>query len=342
MGASLSTMERLTVRRLTGSRPDHPARQETTMTTTPTTTATSTSTAATAPAASSVSTTGEAPGAHVVLGATGKSGRRVADRLDALGLPVRRASRGGTDATTRFDWADESTWTRVLAGAESVYVAYAPDLAVPGAPETVTRLAALARDAGVRRLVLLSGRGETEAQRAEAMVGEAFPGRTVVRCAFFAQNFSESFLLEPVLDGTLALPVDDVAEPFVDLEDVADVAVAALTDDAHAGQVYELTGPRLLTFADAVAEIGAARGREVTFVPITMDEFTGGLTAAGLPDDVVGLMRYLFAEVLDGRGAHVTDGVRRALGREPRDLREFAAREAAAWAAPGLGDESRS
>ncbi|WP_222844025.1 NmrA family transcriptional regulator [Cellulosimicrobium sp. CUA-896] len=219
-------------------------------------------------------------------------------------------------------------------GADAVYVAYAPDLAVPGAPETVTRLAALARDAGVRRLVLLSGRGETEAQRAEAMVGDAFPGRTVVRCAFFAQNFSESFLRDAVLDGAVVLPVDGVAEPFVDLEDVADVAVAALTDDAHAGRVYELTGPRALTFAEAVAEIAAASGREVAYVPVTADAFAAGLRAEGVPDDAVELLEYLFTEVLDGRGTPVADGVRAALGREPRDLREVAEREAAAWAAP--------
>ncbi|WP_435735552.1 NmrA family transcriptional regulator [Cellulosimicrobium sp. PMB13] len=271
-----------------------------------------------------------APGTVLVLGATGKSGRRVADRLDALGLPVRRGSRSGT-GPDRFAWDDETTWEAALDGVEAVYVAYAPDLAIPGAPETVTRFAAQARSAGVRRLVLLSGRGEAEAQRAETAVAEVFPARVVVRCAFFDQNFSESFLLEPVLEGTLALPVSDVVEPFVDLEDVAEVAVAALTDDAHAGQVYELTGPRLLTFADTVAEIAAASGRDVTFVPISMEEFTGGLTAAGLPDDVVDLMRYLFVEVLDGRGAHLTDGVRRALGREPRDIREFASREVAAW-----------
>ncbi|MBD5788321.1 NAD(P)H-binding protein [Cellulosimicrobium terreum] len=274
-------------------------------------------------------------GTTLVVGATGKSGRRVADRLDALGVPVRWASRGGTPGTTPFDWDDESTWAPALEGAEAVYVAYAPDLAVPGAPETVTRLAALARSAGVRRLVLLSGRGESEAERAEESVAEVFPGRTVVRCAFFAQNFSESFLLDPVLDGVLALPVSDVTEPFVDLEDVADVAVAALTDDAHAGQVYELTGPRSLTFADAVAEIASASGRDLQYDPITLDQFTGGLSAAGLPADVVDLMRYLFTEVLDGRGAHVTDGVRRALGRAPRDFREFAQREARTWTTTG-------
>ncbi|MCB7137645.1 NmrA family transcriptional regulator [Cellulosimicrobium marinum] len=270
-------------------------------------------------------------GPVLVLGATGKSGRRVADRLDGLDVPVRRASRSGAPGTVPFAWDDESTWRPALDGAQAVYVAYAPDLAVPGAPETVTRLAALAHDVGVRRLVLLSGRGEVEAQRAEAAVAAVFPGRVVVRCAFFAQNVSESFLLDAVLDGTIALPVGDVAEPFVDLEDVAEVAVAALTDDAHAGQVYELTGPRLLTFADLAAEITAASGHEVAFVPIALDEFTAGLTAAGLPGDTVDLLRYLFTEVLDGRGAHVSDGVHRALGREPRDVAEFARREAGAW-----------
>ncbi|QJW37148.1 NAD(P)H-binding protein [Cellulosimicrobium protaetiae] len=289
-------------------------------------------TATTDPGVAPGTTASTTTGPVLVLGATGKTGRRVADRLDALGIPVRRASRSGA---VRFDWEDEATWGPAVTGAEAVYVVYVPDLAVPGSPETVARFAALAREAGVRRLVLLSGRGEVEAQRAEGLVADAFPARTVVRCAFFAQNFSESFLLDPVLDGVLALPVDQVAEPFVDLEDVADVAVAALTRDGHAGRVYELTGPRAITFAEAVAEITAASGRDVSFVPITMDEFVAGLRAIGLPDDVVGLMRYLFTEVLDGRGTPVADGVRQALGREPRDFRDFAAREAATWSVRG-------
>ncbi len=254
-----------------------------------------------APARAAAPSAAPAPasGAVLVLGATGKTGRRVADRLDAAGVPVRRASRSGD---VRFDWDGDTTWGPALAGVAAVYVAYAPDLAVPGAPETVARLAARAHDAGVHRLVLLSGRGEEEAQRAEELVGAAFPARTVVRCAFFDQNFSESFLLEPVLDGVLALPVDQVAEPFVDLEDVADVAVAALTGDALAGRVLELTGPRALTFREAVAEIAAASGHDVRYEPVGMDAFVAGLAAAGLPDDVVDLMRYLFTEVLDGRG----------------------------------------
>jgi uncharacterized protein YbjT (DUF2867 family) len=257
----------------------------------------------------------------VVLGGTGKTGRRVVERLEARGLPVRAGSRSGTPP---FDWEDPATWAPALRGASAVYVSYFPDLAVPGAAEAVTAVAELAVAAGAGRIVLLSGRGEEEAQRAERAVFEVFPDATVVRCSWFAQNFSEGYLLDGVLAGEVALPVGAVPEPFVDVDDVADVAVAALTGDGHAGQVYELTGPRPLTFAEAVEELARASGRSVRFTSVTMDEFAAEMATAGVPDDVVQLLGYLFTEVLDGRNAAVAGGVERALGRPARDFREFA------------------
>lgn len=268
----------------------------------------------------------------LVTGGTGKTGRRIVDRLRARGLAVRAGSRSGEPP---FDWSDRSTWAPALHGATAAYVSFFPDLAVDGAATTVRAFADLAVEHGVRRLVLLSGRGEEEAQHAERLVQAAGADWTIVRCSWFSQNFSESFAAEPVAAGELALPVGDVGEPFVDVEDIADVAVAALTEDGHAGQVYELTGPRLLTFAEAVAEIAAASGRPVRFVSVTLEDFAAGMVAAGVPDDDVGLLTYLFGEVLDGRNAHLADGVQRALGREPRDFRQFARQAAAegAWAA---------
>jgi uncharacterized protein YbjT (DUF2867 family) len=161
--------------------------------------------------------------------------------------------------------------------------------------------------------VLLSGRGEQEALRAEDEVRAAFPGVTVLRCSFFAQNFTEGAFAPDVHAGELAVPVGDVREPFIDADDIADAAVAALLEDGHEGRLYELTGPRLLTFAEAVG--GAARVRTVP-----MTEFTAGLRASGLGTAEVTLLEYLFGEVLDGRNASVTDGVRRVLGREPREV----------------------
>jgi uncharacterized protein YbjT (DUF2867 family) len=267
----------------------------------------------------------------LVIGATGKTGRRVADRLTAAGHRVRPGSRS---AEIPFDWEDAGTWDAALAGVDAVYVSYFPDLAVPGAAEAAGSLAAAATRAGAGRLVLLSGRGEPGAQAGERAVRAAFPSATIVRASWFDQNFSEGYLLEPVLDGTVALPVGDIPEPFVDTDDIADVAVAALTDGRHAGELYEVTGPRALTFAQAVAEVAAAAGREVEFVPVSVDEYLEA--AAGLvPADVLWLMRHLFTEVLDGRNTHLTDGVQRALGRPPRDFADYA-REAAAtgvWSA---------
>ena len=131
-------------------------------------------------------------------------------------------------------------------------------------------------------------------------------------------------MLEPVLSGEVALPVGDVAEPFIDAKDIADVVVAALTEDRHAGQLYEVTGPRLLTFAEAVREIAEAAGREIPFVSVTTEQYASVLAEYGVPEEVVSQLVYLFTEVLDGRNAHLTDGVRRALGREPRDFADFA------------------
>jgi uncharacterized protein YbjT (DUF2867 family) len=267
----------------------------------------------------------------LVVGGTGKTGRRVLERLQARGLPVRAGSRSGEPP---FDWDDRTTWAPALHGATAAYVSFYPDLAVPGAADTVGAFARLAVQSGVRRLVLLSGRGEEEAQRAEQLVQDAGAEWTVVRCSWFSQNFSEDYLLEPVLAGEVALPVGDVPEPFVDAEDIADVAVAALTEDGHAGRVYELTGPRLLTFADAVAEIARAAGRPVRLAVVPTEAYVSAMAAHGVPDDVVSLLRYLFAEVLDGRNAHLSDGVQQALGREPRDFADYA-RDAAAtgvWA----------
>jgi len=259
--------------------------------------------------------------AALIVGGTGKTGRRVADRLTARGLPVRVGSRSGEPP---FDWNDRATWAPALRGMHAAYVTYYPDLAVPGAADTVGAFADLAVDRGVRRLVLLSGRGEAEAQRAEQRVQESGADWTILRSSWFSQNFSESFFLESVLSGEIAVPAGNVGEPFTDVDDIADAAVAALTEDGHTGQLYELTGPRLLTFAEAAEEIATATGRDIYHVPVTIEHFTAGLADGGVPDDIVDLLAYLFTEVLDGRNAHVTDGVQRALGRQPRDFSDYA------------------
>ncbi|MDT5286291.1 MAG: hypothetical protein QOF88_1180 [Mycobacterium sp.] len=268
----------------------------------------------------------------LVIGSTGKTGQRVVDQLEARGIPVRHGSRS---ADIPFDWENPQTWAPVLTGVDKVYITYYPDLAVPGSVDAVRKLTDLAKDAGVRQLVLLSGRNEVEAERAEAVVTACGLDWTIVRCAFFSQNFSEGAWLEEVLAGSVSLPVRDVQEPFVDADDIADVVVAALTDDRHVGQLYELTGPRLLSFGDAVAEVAAAAGRDISFVSVSHDDYVAMLTEYGLPDDFIWLLNHLFTVVL-GSKAQLADGVQRALGREPRDFADYARAAAATgvWTTP--------
>jgi uncharacterized protein YbjT (DUF2867 family) len=268
----------------------------------------------------------------LVVGGTGKTGRRVAERLEERGIPTRIGSRS---ADPPFDWEDRDTWAGALEGAGAAYVSYYPDIAMPGAVEAITAFAESALEQGVRRLVLLSGRGEEEAQRAERAVRESGADWTIVRCSWFNQNFSEGFFAEGVLAGEVVLPRTAVPEPFVDVEDIADVAATALSEDGHVGKVYELTGPRLLTFEEAVGEIGAALGREIRYVPVSIEEYAAAAREQGVPDEVIEFLEYLFGEVLDGRNASLTDGVQRAVGREPRDFSEYAREAAAAgvWSA---------
>jgi uncharacterized protein YbjT (DUF2867 family) len=259
-----------------------------------------------------------------VVGGHGKTGRRVAARLLGLGHDVRVLGRSTTPA---FDWDAPETWADALAGTSAAYVAFAPDLAVPGGPEAVAELTRVALRVGCGRVVLLSGRGEAEAQRAERAVLGLCPAATVVRCAWFAQNFTETDFAEMVRRGALTLPGGEAAEPFVDVEDIADVAVAALTDPAaHAGQVYELTGPEALTLHEVADVLAEVDGAPVAYVPISLDELADGLRADGAPEEVVALMGFLFGSVF-GRHPAPADGVRRALGREPVDLRTALVRD---------------
>ncbi|WP_282782245.1 MULTISPECIES: NmrA family transcriptional regulator [unclassified Nocardia] len=262
----------------------------------------------------------------LVLGGTGKTGSRIVERLHARGLPVRIGSRS---AEPPFDWDNPATWAPVLLDVEAVYITFQPDLAVPGAPDAVRAFGEMAATAGVRRMVLLSGRGEEEAQAAERLLAEVHPGLTVIRSSFFAQNFDEGHFAAEIKAGRLVLPVGEVAEPFIDIDDIADLAVAALTGDGHAGQVYEVTGPRLLTFAEAIAEIATAAGRPIEFLQIPADDYAAGARAQGLPDELVDFLVYLFTTVLDGRNAHVTDDIERGLGRAPGDFADYVRKTAA-------------
>src|SRR5262249_32696397 len=185
----------------------------------------------------------------LVVGGTGKTGQRVIERLQQRGLPYRMGSRAVQPA---FDWEDEKTWSPALQGLSQAYVTYYPDLCVPGALQRVRSFFDLAVRVGVKRLVFLSGRGESESEQAEQALKASGAEWTILRCSFFSQNFSESFFLEPILAGEVALPVGPVGEPFVDADDIADVAGTALTEPRHAGKLYERTGPRALTLAEAV------------------------------------------------------------------------------------------
>ncbi|WP_306350602.1 NAD(P)H-binding protein [Flavobacterium sp. '19STA2R22 D10 B1'] len=262
----------------------------------------------------------------LVLGATGKTGRRIVMRLKELNYPVRIGSRS---AEIPFDWENESTWKPALQDITTVYISFQPDLAVPGAIATIQNFTKLAVKEGVKKLILLSGRGEAEAQECERIVQEAGCNWTIIRASWFNQNFSEGNFLESIQAGFVALPVGEIGEPFIDADDIADVAVASILDDKHNGELYEVTGTHLITFSDAMKEISKATDRIIEYQQVAIHEYNAMLKEYHVPEDFIGLLTYLFTEVLDGRNAQVSNGVQRALGREPKDFQQYV-REVAA------------
>ena len=261
----------------------------------------------------------------LIIGGAGKTGARVNALLRASGVSTRPVSRS---TPVPFDWTRPETWPAALAGVSMAYVTYQPDLAVEGASDAIAEVSRLARESGLKHVVLLSGRGEPGAQRAEAALQQSGVPWTVVRASWFDQNFSEGYLLDGVLAGDIALPVGAVPEPFIDADDIAEVVVAALTDRRHAGKLYEVTGPRALTFAQAVAEISGAAGRPIHYRQTGSEEFADGMRPH-VPEEYIALLLELFTVVLDGRNSGVMHGVEQALGRPARDFADYISRTAA-------------
>lgn len=257
----------------------------------------------------------------LVTGGTGKTGGRIVRNLQNMGKPTRVGSRSSTPA---FDWNNDANWNECLDNVEAVYISYAPDLAMPGASDTIQAFVDLAVAKGVKRLVVLSGRGEEEAQACEQIVINSGLEWTVVRASWFFQNFSEGAFIDMVLAGQITVPAGDTLEPFVDVDDISDVATVALTQEGHNGQIYEVTGPRLMSFNDIAADLSAATGRDIAYHDVPHDAFVNEVKESGAPQDVLWMLDYLFATVLDGRNSSLTDGVQRALGRKPKDFRDYA------------------
>jgi uncharacterized protein YbjT (DUF2867 family) len=257
-----------------------------------------------------------------VLAGNGKSGRRVAAALRAAGYRVRAASRS---ADVRFDWQDARTWPAVADGVGALY------LVAPDDPAPLRPFVDLVQEAGVKRLVLLSGRaagawhgrfGHAMAV-AEDVVRASDLSWTIVGANNFMQNFTEDLWHAPLLAGRLALPTGGVPEPLVDLDDVAAVVARLLTAGGFPGRTLEVSGPTALTFGEAVAAIAAASGRTIRFEEITPAAYADELRAAGLGEEWVAELGGLFEVLREGHAAAPTAGVEEVLGRPPRSFADW-------------------
>ncbi|MUH36937.1 NmrA family transcriptional regulator [Zobellia amurskyensis] len=262
----------------------------------------------------------------LVIGGTGKTGRRVADNLANTGHNVRVAGRKTSPA---FDWENPESYRAALIGIDRAYIVYYPDLAVPGSRDAIKALTEKALEAGLKKVVLLSGKGEAEAEACEAIVANSGLNYSLVRASWFNQNFSEGAFLDFVLNGTVALPMPKAEIPFVDVNDIADVVSKVLMDDSYNGQTITVTGPQKRTFAEVVEIMAKAADRSIQYIPISIEEFKEGMRQAGLPDSYVWLFGYLFKEVLGNPdNQEISNDVAKVLGRPAIDFKSYASQTA--------------
>lgn len=250
----------------------------------------------------------------LVIGSSGKTGSRVFNRLQSKNIAVRPASRS---SAIPFDWYNDKTWAKALEGIAKVYITFQPDLAVPASSEIIFRFTQEAQRAGIEKLVLLSGRGEEEAIAAENVIRNCGMQWTIIQASFFMQNFSEGIWADSIQARELVLPEVKAKEPFVDADDIADIAIEALMNDNLNGKVCEVTGPELLSFQEVVSKLSKGLNTEIKFIPVSMEAYKNILKEYLVPDDVTELITYLFTSVLDGRNESVTNDIEQALNRKP-------------------------
>ena len=257
----------------------------------------------------------------LVIGGTGKTGRRVAENLETQGHNVRVVGRSTSPA---FDWDNTETYDAALKNMDRAYIVYYPDLAVPGARDAIQTLTEKALKAGLDKVVLLSGKGEAEAEACEEIVANSGLNYTLVRASWFNQNFSEGAFTDYILAGHIALPMPDAKIPYTDTKDISDMVTKVLMDDSFNGETVTVTGPVKLTFEEVAQIMSNKLGRTIRYQPISMEEFKSGLTEAGVPDAVIWLLSYLFTEVLGhSENQTISNDVERILGRKPITFEEY-------------------
>jgi uncharacterized protein YbjT (DUF2867 family) len=265
----------------------------------------------------------------LVIGSTGKTGRKVYETLKQKHFDVTPASR---KTQQPFDWYDSKTWENALKGFDTVYITFQPDLSIPESVPIITAFVETARRMEIGKLVLLSGRGEPQAMACEDVIINSGLAYTILKCSFFMQNFNEGFWADGIISGEFVVPFVSAKEPFLDTDDISEVAVQALTTTAHDSKIYDLTGPELLSFKEAIDTIAIHSGKEIKLIEVSIDEYTAALRGQ-IPEEFIAMIEHLFVEVLDGRNESVTTDIASILGKPATPFTGFAAKasKSGAW-----------
>jgi len=269
-------------------------------------------------------------GTTLVIGASGTTGSRVVAQLVAAGHGAKAASRRATPvpgaAPVRFDWYDPSTHIAALDGADRVYLIPPPADSDPAA--VMMPFLRQARAAGVHRAVLLSSSAIPKGGPAVGSVHRALPDLVeqwaVLRPSWFMQNFTgtHAHALSILAQGSILTATGSGRVGFIDAEDIAAVAVHALTGEHAPGTDLVLTGPEALSYDDIAAIMTEVTGRLVVHRSLSYEQMRDRL-AAEIPEEFAAMLAGMDRAIAEGSEDRVTDTVQRLIGRPARTFRAF-------------------
>ncbi|MFF4102783.1 NmrA family NAD(P)-binding protein [Streptomyces sp. NPDC001903] len=273
--------------------------------------------------------------ATLVIGATGTTGRRVTAGLVAEGHRVKAAGRRATPMegaeAVRFDWNEPATWDEALDAVDRVYLV--PPIGSSDPVKVMLPFLRQARAAGVHRAVLLSSSAIPAGGPAVGQVHEALPGLfeqwAVLRPSWFMQNFAASTPHAHSIrdEGAIMSASEDGRVGFIDAEDIAAVAVRALTDDQAPNTELILTGPQTLSYTDVAAIITEVTGHPVVHRQLTFEQLRDRW-AAEIPLEFATMLAGMDRAIAAGAEDRTSDTVERLTGRPPGTFRAFIEREA--------------
>lgn len=272
----------------------------------------------------------------LVTGALGNVGGEIVKESLAQGIPVRAADVDLTALNSlfgerveaiEFDFTRPETHKPAFDSVKKMFLMRPPHIS--NVKKHMFPAINVALAAGIEHVVFLSLIGIEQNERVphykvERYIKASGMAYTFLRASFFMQNLSGTHKSEIRENDEIFVPVGKGNTSFIDVRDIAAVALKAMTEPGHENLAHELTGPEALDYYQVADILSEVLGRKITYRNPSIPAFVWKTLQRGKPLGLTLIMSYLYTQTKYGMSAKVTEDVEKILGRIPISLKQFA------------------